>query len=90
MTHLLRTDEGDPVEIATADGLPQGCPSAPQAFSMTMANPDDDAPRIIAEARVNPNAARLNRYMDDITLVTAPEAVETALQQEATHEPQRG
>ena len=29
MTHILRTDEGNPIEIVTLDGLPQGCPSAP-------------------------------------------------------------
>ena len=39
MTHILRTDEGESIEIVTRDGLPQGCPSAPLAFSLAMGDP---------------------------------------------------
>ena len=40
MTHILRTDEGESIEIVTTDGLPQGCPSAPLAFSLAMGDPE--------------------------------------------------
>jgi hypothetical protein len=73
-THNVKKEVGTTANIITKDGLPQGCPSAPWAFSFAMANLEDDLYRIIAEARVNPKAARLNRYMDDLTLATAPEA----------------
>ena len=76
MTHLLRTEEGDPGEITTVDGLLQGCPSAPVAFSMAMVTPEDDVYRTIADARVSPAAAHFSTYMGDLTLVTAPEAAD--------------
>ena len=76
MMHLLRTEEGDPLETTTVDGLPPGCPPAPLAFSMAMANPEEDFYRSIAEAQVNPKPVFLNRYTDDITLIAAPEAAD--------------
>ena len=42
MTHILLTEEGEPVEIVTTDGLPQGCPSAPLAFSLAMGDPEQE------------------------------------------------
>ena len=76
MTHILRTDEGEPIEIVTMDGLPQGCPSAPLAFSLAMGDPEHEFFQAVASERINPNHFALRRYMDDMTLVTAPHVAE--------------
>ena len=55
MTHILRTDEGNPIEIVTADGLPQGCPSAPVAFSLAMGGPEQEFFQAMASKGINPN-----------------------------------
>ena len=72
MTHILRTDEGDPIEIVTLDGLPQGCPSAPWAFSLAIGDPEEEFFQAMARAGINPNNFALQRYMDDMTLAAAP------------------
>ena len=76
MTHILRTEEGEPVEIVTTDGLPQGCPSAPLAFSLAMGDPELEFFAALAQAYVNPNHYALRRYMDDITLIAAPQVAD--------------
>ena len=72
MTHIILTEEGEPVEIVTTDGLPQGCPSAPLAFSLAMGDPEQEFFTEMAQTGTNPNHFSLRRYMDDITLITAP------------------
>ena len=51
----------DDVTIVTDDGLPQGCPSAPLAFSMAMSSPEEEYYRIVADAQVNPKACYLKK-----------------------------
>ena len=72
MTHILRTEEGEPAEIVTIDGLPQGCPSAPLAFSLATGDPEQEFFMALAQAGVSPNHFALRRYMGDITLIPAP------------------
>ena len=42
VSHILRTDEGDPTEVVTLDGLPHGCPSAPLAFSLATGDQEQE------------------------------------------------
>ena len=72
MTHILRTDEGDPLEVATSDGLPQECPSAPLAASLGMGDPEEEFFQAMAREGINPNNFVLKRYMCDLTLIAAP------------------
>ena len=53
-------------------GLPQGCPSAPLAFSLAMASPEDEFFRRVAETKVNPKSV--------ITLIVAPESADTCFE----------
>ena len=76
MTHILKTDEGEPTQIITYDGLPQGCPSAPLAFSLAMGDPEHDFFQNLAYAGMGPTHFALRRYMDDMTLITAPQVAE--------------
>ena len=79
MTHILRTDEGDPIEIVIADGLPQGCPSAPLAFSLAMGDPEQEFVQAMARNGINPNNFALRSYMGDLALIAAPEWQEAAI-----------
>ena len=65
--------------IVTMDGLPQGCPSAPSAFSLAMGDPEQEFFTAMAQAGVDPNHFALRRYMDDITLISAPTALTEAM-----------
>ena len=58
MTHILRTDEGEPIEIVTVDGLPQGCPSAPLAFSLAMGDPEQEFSRAWQTKGSTPTTSR--------------------------------
>jgi hypothetical protein len=73
MLHILNSEDGSPVEIVTHDGLPQGCPSAPLAFSLAMGDPEQEFFTAMAHAGVEPKHFALRRYMDDITLIAAPQ-----------------
>ena len=77
MTHILSTEGGNPVEIITMDELPQGCPSAPLAFSLAMGDPEQEFFIAMAQAGVDPNHFALRRYMDEITLISAPPTLPT-------------
>ena len=57
MSHILRTEEGDPVEIVTADGLSQGCTSAPLAFSLAMGDPEQEFFQAMANEGINPTTS---------------------------------
>jgi hypothetical protein len=77
MTHLLKRDDGKTETIITTDGLPQGCPSAPLAFSMLMKDTEEQFCRHIAgDPHVVIHGGRgvhIRRYMGDISLIVAPE-----------------
>ena len=77
MTHILRRDDGITETIITKDGLPQGCPSAPLAFSLFMKETEENFCRYIAGGpQVEIHGGRgihIRRYMDDISLIVAPE-----------------
>ena len=47
---------------------------------MAMASPEDDFYRLIANAQMNPKSVYLNRYMDDMTLIVAPESADTCFE----------
>ena len=80
MPHILRTEEGEPIDITTVYGLPQGCPSAPWAFSMAMATLDEDFYRVLVESPVGTQHVQLERYMDEITLVAAPRVADACFE----------
>jgi hypothetical protein len=50
MTHILKRDDGKTETIINTDGLPQGCPSAPLAFSLFMKDTEEHFRRHIAGA----------------------------------------
>ena len=71
--HIVRRQYGN---VDSADGLPQGCPSAPLGFSLGRAKTISRAWQILSNERGIPashwHAVRLVRHIDDITLICPP------------------
>ena len=76
MIHILRTDEGESIEIVTMDGLPQGCPLALLASSLAMGDPEHEFFQNIAFAGTNPTHLALRRCMGGMTLIATPQVAE--------------
>ena len=77
LDHIVRRQEGNVEHIVSTDGLPQGCPSAPLAFSLGLAKSVSRFWQILCNERGIPanfwQGVRLLRYLDDITLICPPE-----------------
>ena len=82
--HVIRFEDGHLEHVSTVDGLPQGCPSAPLAFSLGLKRSIDRFWERLGEERGIPatdiHKVKLFRYLDDITLITPPSVANKAFE----------